>query len=119
MECFISNFHQKYDVFLLNSAEYLEWLQVMWCKSSVHAQMTMYLTWGSFQDPWDIILIERTAIFPRFGEDDEEATEDTLGLLVLAGCSSSIVGLGGVGVRRSCLNMAIGTIFSASRRRNP
>ena len=81
--------------------------------------MAICLTWGSFHEPLDITLFERTVIFPGFGEDDEEATEDTLGLLVLAGCSSSVVGLGGVGVRRSCFNMAIGIIFSASRCKNP
>lgn len=38
-----------------------------------------------------------------------------LGLIV----SSSSVGLGGVGVRRSCAKIAIGAFFAASRCRNP
>jgi hypothetical protein len=119
MESFVPNFHQKHYVFPLNSAKDFEWLHIVLRKPLVLAQIITYLTWGSVQDPWDVIVFGRTAIFPGFGEDDEEATDDTLGLLALAGCSSSIVGLGGVGVRRSCVNIAIGAIFSASRCRNP
>jgi hypothetical protein len=65
------------------------------------------------------VLFGRTAIFLVFPDEDDEAMEDMLGRLGLTGSSSSAVGVGGVGVRRSCFNMANGAIFSASRWRNP
>lgn len=64
------------------------------------------------------MLFGLTEIFPEFGEEGGELTEETLDRLGF-GISSSSVGVGGVGVRRSCLNIAVGAFDSASRRIKP
>lgn len=66
-------------------------------------------TWGSFQDNAEVMLFGLATALIAVGleEDEEEVTDVTLGLRVRV-ISSSVLGLGGVGVLRKCVRMARG-----------
>lgn len=99
MEGPISSFHQEHEVLSLNCTKYFKSLQVFIRTCNCNREpLSRIITWGSFHDPAEPVLFGRTAGFPDFVE--EEATDVTLSVRG-RGTSSSVAGLGGVGVRRS------------------
>jgi hypothetical protein len=86
--------------------------------SGFHLLVIEQLTWGSFQNVRDATLVDRVDVCGEFGVEEEEAIDVTLCLLGFT-LSGSSEGLGGVGVRRRCLKIAIGAFLAASRCRNP